>query len=386
MPDEASVALPPPSPSAATASREAQLQSVLRALERRFGPWVVYRLKDARQTVADRWAGPAIPTDAPVGVRPSPAISTGALSLDLATGLGGFPRGRIVELFGPASSGKSILAFHLLANAQRQHGFVTFVDAAHQASFEQMARCGVNLADLFLIVPETASEALDATALLVESGGLDALVLGPLADLLGTPGTTGSAAAEQLARLNAGLRDSPTVVAFLTDQPIRAAAGSFARALRHFATLRCQVTPLRPLLHPSGDVLGLRIRVDVTKNRLAPASRATELDLRRDRGIHPEADLVDLGLRRGLLVERAFGLCFGPAILGRGRARAIAALERDADLTHALHVALAAGDVPVAPLLSPPPPSPTGPLLPANHVPSLPAFPAEPPTEAETGG
>jgi recombination protein RecA len=322
--------------------REARLQAVLRELERRFGPWIVYRLRDAR------------PSPRPNGT----AIPSGSLGLDHAIGVGGFPRGRIVELIGPPTSGKSLLSYHLLANAQRRGGFVTFVDSAHRADFEQMARCGVDLADLFLVVPESIVEAIEVAALLVESGGLDALAIGPLADLIGSSLPKARLAANRLARLNAVMASSPTVVAFLTDRMAdhstdclpdhgprsasRAPLPPWGRALRHFASLRIQLTPLKPLAHPSGDVVGLRVRAEAIKNRLAAAERRVELDLRRDRGIHREAELIDLGLATAVLVDRPLGLCFDAHLLGRGRARAIATLENDPALAHDIERRIAA--------------------------------------------
>ncbi len=311
--------------------REERLQTVLRELERRFGPWIVYRLKDARPTLGDL------------------AISTGSLSLDLATGIGGFPRGRITELIGPASSGKSTLAFHLLANAQRQRGFVTFIDATHQISFDQMKHCGVDLADLFLVVPESAREALEVAALLIESKGLDALVVGSLSDLVGKSARVGQGASRKLARLNAVMHAAPTAVVFLSDDKVRPPMVPVSRALRHFASLRIQITPVRPLLHPSGDVFGLRIRAETVKNKLAPAHRQAAFDVRRERGIHREAELIDLGLARSILEERPLGICFGRHLLGRGRARAIAALECDLALAQDLENRIAEESVPPHP-------------------------------------
>jgi len=298
----------------AHADREAQLEAVLRELERRFGPWMVYRLRDARPVIGER------------------ALSIGALSLDLATGIDGVPRGRITELIGPASSGKSTLAFQLLASAQRRGEFVTYIDTAHQANAEQMVCCGVNLSDLLLTIPENPSEALEIAALLVQSGGLGCIVLGPTADFGSVPRPVWSSS--QLAMLNAIMSAAPTAVVFVTD----AGARSASTALRHFASLRLGVTPLRPLLHSSGDLLGLRIRVQILKNKLAPPGREVELDLRRDRGIHREADLADLGGATGILRTETMGLRFGDRILGRGRERAIAALEADPALARELEM------------------------------------------------
>jgi recombination protein RecA len=303
--------------------RNERLRIALQELERRFGSWIVYRLRDARPRVS----GPR---------GNAGAISSGSLSLDLATGIGGFPRGRIAEVIGPSGSGKSVLTFHLLANAQHERGFVTFIDSAHRADFEQMARCGVDLADLFLVVPENVREALEVASLLVESAGLDALVIGPLAGLIGNSHREIWDAVARLGRLNLALSASPTAVAFLTDDGAFPSTGSYLRALRHAASLRLRVTPRFPLVHPSGDVGGLRVHVETVKNRLAPAQRHTELDLRRDRGIHSEADLIDLGLAHAVFEERLSGLCFDHNVLGRGRARAIAALERDTSLAQAL--------------------------------------------------
>lgn len=301
------------------AGRDERLRAVLHELERRFGPWIVYRLKDARPSAGC-----------------SAAISSGALSLDLALGIGGYPRGRITEIDGPASSGKSVLSFHLLASAQRQRGFIAFIDTGHRANFEQMARCGVDLADLFLVVPESAREAIEVAALLIESHGLDALVIGPLADLIDTSPQATREAADHLARLNAVLHRAPTVVLFQGEPGFRPSLASYNRALRHFATLRLEARPLRLLTHASGDVLGLRVQLTTLKNKLAPAQRQTTLDLRRDRGIHVEADLIDLGLRNGIIVETLAGLCLGSNFLGRGRARAIIALEHDPSLAQTL--------------------------------------------------
>jgi recombination protein RecA len=304
-----------------TAERDVRLRIVLRELERRFGPWIVYRLRDARPRIG----GPT--TD---------VISTGSLALDLALGRGGYPRGRLTELTGRRSSGKSMLGAHLLANAQRAGGFVAFVDAGHSADFEQMGRCGVDLRDLFLVVPDGVRDAFDITALLVESGGLDAVVVGPLTDLIGRSRPEGRDAAARVARLNAVLSASPTVVLLVSEQRSTLAALSLERALRHFATLRIVLTPTRTLTHPSGEILGLRVRAQVVKNKLARPERHAELELRRDRGVHREAECVDLGLAVGLLTENSQGICFGRVFLGRGRGHAIAALESDPPLALAI--------------------------------------------------
>jgi recombination protein RecA len=302
--------------------RDERLQAVLRELERRFGPRIIRRLRDARPSASAPHRS---------------VISSGALALDLATGIGGFPRGRIADIVGPVSSGKSAMAGHLLANGQRPHGIVTLIDCTHEANLEQIGRCGVDLSDLFLTVPDTTGEALDVAALLVGSGGLDVLVLGPLAALIGDSPAGGRDAAERLARLNALLLTSPTVVVFLTELRLWPCAAPFQRALRHFASVRILLTPLRPLTHGSGDLLGLRVHAETIKNKLAAPHRHAEFDLRYDRGIHREAELIDLGLAADILRRDPLGICFDHHVLGRGRTQAIATLESDSTLARALH-------------------------------------------------
>jgi recombination protein RecA len=263
-------------------------------------------------------------------------ISSGSLSIDVATGIGGFPRGRITEIIGPRSSGKSVLAFHVLTNAQHGGGFAAFIDSAHSVDLEQAGRCGVDLADLFLVVPQSAPEALAVAALLAESGGLDTLAIGPLSDLIGDARRDGREASDALARLNTVLRASPTAVVVLTNRDLRAASLPLARAMRHFATLRLALTPVQPLVHTSGDVLGLHVRAEITKNRLASPNRTAEVELRRDRGIHRAAEMVDLGLATGVLDQDAAGICFGRIALGRSRPRAIATLDSDVALAQAV--------------------------------------------------
>ena len=303
---------------ASTVNRQERLAIVLDELERRFGRWIVYRLTQPRSVLSES----------------DRIISSGSLSLDLATGIDGFRRGRLTELVGPSSSGKSVIASHLMANAQRQQGFVALVDTTHQADIPQIGRCGVNLSDLLLAQPDNVRDALTVAALLVESGSLDVVVIGPLSDLVaGDSSSTGGQTAEQIARLNAVLHTSPAVLLFLSDQRLR---GPISRALRHFASLRVLLTPLRPLLHPSQRVLGLRVRLEIVKNKLASSQRRTELDLRLDRGIHRAAELVDLGLALDLIENDASSLGFGGTALGRGRARAITTLELDSALAQAI--------------------------------------------------
>ena len=310
-------------------SRAARIERVLATLRERFGDWIIYRLRDARPRLGE------------------PAISTGSLGLDRATGLGGVPRGRLSEFFGPATSGKSTLAFQVLANAQRQQGFVALIDAGHAADFARLQRCGVNLADLLLVVPESAREALDIAGLLVASEGLDALVISAASSLVLGPLGEPRAFGMGLRRLLAELAHAPTALVALVhdDPPWRLAGRNAARALAHAATLRVAFTPVSLIAHPSGEVPGLRLRAEVVKNKLAPPHGVTELEVWRDRGVHAAAELFALGLRDGLIGERpgSFGYWFGDAWLGRRRQAAIDALGADPALAETIRGALLQG-------------------------------------------
>ncbi|MBI2941312.1 MAG: hypothetical protein HYY04_12830 [Chloroflexi bacterium] len=304
-------------------TRAARLEQVLAELRRRFGEWIIYRLREARPRLGEL------------------TISTGSLGLDRATRIAGVPRGRLTEFSGPPTSGKSALAFHVLANAQRQQGFVALIDASHAADFARLQRCGVNLSDLLLVVPESASEAFDITSLLVASEGLDALVISAVNSLVVGPGGDPRSFSQGLRRLLAELAHSPTVVVVLVHvDPLWLRVGrNAARALAHAATLRLAFRPVRLLTHPSGDVQGLRLQVEVVKNKLARPYEVAELAIWRDRGIHVAAELFDLGLAQCLRHD-PLGYWFGDTWLGRGRQSAILTLEDDPALALALREAL----------------------------------------------
>jgi recombination protein RecA len=311
-------------------ARAERLERALEALRERFGPWIVYRLRDARPAVGER------------------SVPTGSLGLDRATGISGVPRGRISEISGPSTSGKSTLASHILANAQANGGFAALVDADHSADLDRLRTCGVDLGDLLLAVPGSAREALDITCLLAASGGLDALVLSSANALvrgsLGDP----PAFTAGLRRLVVELGGSPTAAVFLVhaDRSWRPAANA-ARALAHAASLRIACTPLHLVTHHSGEILGLRLRAEVGKNKLAAPYGSAEIEVLRDRGTHSAAEAFDLGLAEGV-VEAApgsLGYSFAGVGLGRGRDRAIQTLDADPPLLSALRAALLAGAV-----------------------------------------
>jgi recombination protein RecA len=300
--------------------RRDRLDEILREIERRFGPWALYRLSQARPKLGKQ------------------AIPTGSLTLDLATGTGGLPRGRITELAGPFSSGKRTIAAHVLANAQAEHGFAAYIDAAHTFDAERLVRCGIDLPDLLLAIPESMIEALTMIELLVRSGGLDAVVLDALpgADYLRPipPREPLSLLlAQGLRRINAGLRNAPTAVVLVHEQ---APQRTDSRALRQAATLRISLRPAVPLRHPSGAVTALRVRAEIVKNKLAPVSPPVTFEIDERVGIRRNAEIVDLALAAGLIEQPGLGLIAGDIPLGRTRTQAIARLADDPALADVL--------------------------------------------------
>lgn len=301
------------------------LDDLLVEIERRFGPWALYRVSQARP-------------------RPSSqSIPTGSLTLDLATGIGGIPRGRITELAGARSSGKRTLAAHVVANAQRTGGFVAYIDASHAFDAERLARCGADLADLLLAVPDDLIEACTMVELLVRSRGLDAVILDGLPGPDGVTPSAGSAPlpvllGRALRRLTVGLRGSPAAVLVVQDLRDRLRhddAGS--RVLRYAASLRVLIEAAAPLRHPSGAVVGFRAQVSIRKNKLAPVvALPIPLELDEWIGIRHSAEVIDLGLAFEVIERHDLGLIAAGQVLGRSRASAIARLNDEPDLRQEL--------------------------------------------------
>lgn len=356
------------------AKKHMTMEGVIDELERRFGPGVVYRLSQARPKVGDL------------------ALATGSLGLDRATGIGGVPRGRITEIIGPASSGKTTLAYHLVANAQKDGGLAVFVDAAHSADTEAMARCGVDASELILAVPGTAVEALAMTEILVRSRALDALVFSSLSALFHLPrhnaddgkylamrqsgSPVGYLLAQALRKINLSLKGSPTALVFVgthgrgtsiclfapearwneantspraTDFPAHKPVGAALSGRpgrggaysSFYASMRIEMSLLRPIFLAGGDVGGLRVRARVLKSRFNPAAAVAEFDILEERGIHREAELFDLGYALGMITRPSLGFVFQQEFLGKSRERAIAALEKDRGLAGRLERSMA---------------------------------------------
>ena len=290
------------------------LKEVIRELERRFGPGIVYRLSQAKPKVGET------------------TLSTGSLSLDYATAIGGVPRGRITEIYGPDSSGKTTLAYYLLASAQRDKGLAVLIDAEQAADSEAMASCGVDLADLILASPTEAEEGLEMVEILVRCGALDALVVSSVAALGALPRRASSLArlmSEGLGKINLFLKGTPTALVFTNylDRPGHRPLGG--RALAFYASLRLELQPQSPIARFDGDVVGVRVLARVTKNKLAFPLHEVVLDFLEGQGISREGELIDLGLDLGLIDKLPLGLVYDFEVLGRGRDQALAFLQKN---------------------------------------------------------
>jgi recombination protein RecA len=266
------------------AAHDPTLHAALGQLHRRFGPGVA---------------------EVPDGAGPVAAVSTGSLALDLAIGVGGVPRGRLTEVYGPDGAGKTTLALSVIAQAQQAGGTACFIDAEHALDLAWAATVGVDVERLVLCRPEHGEQALEVAAMLVGSGSLDVLVIDSIAALVPKVELDGAMgerhAGVQANLLSQALRKlcgpiARTATAVVVTNQLRQRAGtpgtpvytSGGRALGYYASLRLDLRPLGPV-RDGGQVIGSRIRVQVTKNKVAPAWQTAELDVLNDRGVVAEA-------------------------------------------------------------------------------------------------
>lgn len=272
-------------------------------------------------------------------VKRIPSIPTGSLGLDLAIGPGGYPRGRIIEIFGPESSGKTTLALHAIANAQRLGGVAAMIDAEHALDPGYAKKLGVDLDGLLVSQPDSGEQALEICELLVRSNSIDLVVvdsvaaLTPRAELEGSMGDThvglqARLMSQALRKLTAAVNRSNTAIIFINQ--IRMQIGvSFGnpettpggRALRFYASLRLDIRRIETLKGPDGP-RGNRVRVKVVKNKVAPPFRQTEFNIMFNRGIDVNAELVDLAVLAKIVSAAGSWLSYGDVRIGQGREKA----------------------------------------------------------------
>jgi len=268
-----------------------------------------------------------------------PSVSTGCLSLDIALGVGGLPRGRIIEIFGPEASGKTTLAQHVVAEVQKQGGVAAFIDAEHALDPVYAKKIGVNIDDLLISQPDTGEQALEILETLVRSNGVDVVVvdsvaaLTPKAEIEGNMGDQHMALqarlmSQALRKLTSVVSKTKTIVIFINQTRMK--IGVFfgnpetttgGTALKFYSSVRIETRRIGQI-KKGEQVIGNRTRAKVVKNKVAAPFKTTEFDIMYNEGISVETDAIDTGLKYGLVSKSGTTLSFGDIKLGAGRERA----------------------------------------------------------------
>ena len=304
-----------------TGERLKALELAISQIEKRHGKGAIMKLGES--------AGAAI-----AGV-----ISSGSISLDIALGIGGIPRGRITEIFGPESSGKTTLALHIIAEAQKAGGVAAYIDVEHALDPVYSGHLGVKIDDMYISQPDTGEQALDICETLVRSSSVDVIVIDSVAALVPRAEIEGEMGDSQVAlqarlmsqalrKLAAAIGKSGTAVVFINQ--LREKVGIVfgnpevtpgGRALKFYASVRIEIRRTETI--KQGDVAsGIRVKARVVKNKVAPPFRVAELDIMFDHGISREGDLLDLGVPMGLIKKTGAFFSFGDVRLGQGRENA----------------------------------------------------------------
>ncbi|MGH3344871.1 MAG: recombinase RecA [Carbonactinosporaceae bacterium] len=312
--------------------RDKALEAALVQIERQFGKGSVMRLGDEARV-------------------PGEVIPTGSITLDIALGIGGLPRGRVVEIYGPEASGKTSLALHAVANAQRSGGIAAFVDAEHALDPEYAQQLGVDTDALLVSQPDTGEQALEITDMLIRSGALDIIVIDsvaalvPRAEIEGEMGDShvglqARLMSQALRKITGALSHSKTTAVFINQ--LREKVGVFfgspettsgGRALKFYASVRLDVRRIETL-KDGQEAVGNRIRVKVVKNKCAAPFKQAELDFLFSQGISREGSLIDMGVEHGFIRKSGAWYTYEGDQLGQGKENARAFLRDNPDLSN----------------------------------------------------
>jgi recombination protein RecA len=315
--------------------KEKAVELAIEQIERQYGKGSIMKLGEAPARVA----GDAIPT--------------GALALDLALGIGGIPKGRVTEIFGSEASGKTTLAQHIIAEAQKAGGIAAYIDVEHALDPRYAANCGVNLRDLLISQPDTGEQALEITETLVRSGAVDVIVidsvaaLAPRAEIEGEMGDAhvglqARLMSQALRKLSAAISKSKTAVIFINQ--LREKVGIVfgnpevtpgGRALKFYSSVRIDLRR-GDTIKQGTETVGARVKARVVKNKVAPPFRSAEFDIMFNHGISKEGNLVDLGVATGLIKKAGAFFTYGNTKLGQGRENAKDYLRQHPELASQL--------------------------------------------------
>ncbi len=306
--------------------KEKALEMALNQIEKQFGKGTIMKLGDAGARIA-------------VSV-----IPTGCIQLDYALGVGGVPRGRIIEIFGPESSGKTTIALHIIAQAQKSGGTAAFIDAEHALDPVYAGNLGVNVDDLYVSQPDTGEQALEITETLVRSGAIDVIVIDsvaalvPKAEIEGDMGDShvglqARLMSQALRKLTGAISKSNTVVIFINQ--LREKVGVMfgnpetttgGRALKFYSSVRMDVRRIDTIKN-GADPVGSRTRVKIVKNKVAPPFKTAEFDMLYGQGISREGSLLDLATEKGIISKTGSWFSYGDMRIGQGRENARAFLK-----------------------------------------------------------
>jgi recombination protein RecA len=331
------------------ATRQRELEAAISTITKTYGEGSIMRLGDAH------------------ALKQIEVIPTGALTLDLALGVGGIPRGRVVEIFGPESSGKTTLMLHVIANAQKAGGLAAFIDAEHALDPGYAKRLGVNLEDLLVSQPDSGEEALTICETLARSNALDVIVIDSVAALvpkaeldgemgMATMGMQARLMSQALRKLTAVLAKAKTTCVF-TNQ-IREKVGVMfgnpettpgGKALKFYASVRLDIRRKDTIKDAAGNAIGNHVKVKVVKNKVAPPFAEAEFDIMYNHGINKEGSILDVGVDTGVVDKKGAWLQFQGELIGQGKEAAQKALLERPELAVKILEAIKARKASLAP-------------------------------------